>query len=170
MTMQYPMRLSQLTPVAALVFWLSASGSGFAQSATPFVGVEGHWSGSGSIQTSDGGKEQIRCRASYDLLKQGKNLQLNIRCASDSFNFDLRGSASYAAGKITGSWSESTRNASGDISGTASDGKFQVIAKGAFSARLTVATKGDKQTVDIKSLDPDASLKGASIALRRTGG
>jgi hypothetical protein len=170
MTMQYSMRLSQLTPVAVLAFWLSVPGSGFAQGATPFVGVEGHWSGAGSIQTSDGGKERIRCRASYDVLKQGNNLQLNIRCASDSFNFDLRSSASYAAGKITGSWSESTRNASGEISGTASDGRFQLIAKGAFSARLTVATKGDKQTVDIKSLDSDSSLRGASITLRRSGG
>ena len=35
--------------------------------------------------------------------------------ASDSYNFDLRGSATYAAGAITGTWSESIRNAAGTL-------------------------------------------------------
>ena len=68
----------------------------------PFGQLAGSWSGSGTIDLSNGKHEQIKCRAAYDVLEEQKKLQLNIHCASDSYNFDLRGSASYAAGAITG--------------------------------------------------------------------
>jgi hypothetical protein len=36
------------------------------------------------------------------VLEEQNKLQLNIHCASESYNFDLRGSANYSAGAITG--------------------------------------------------------------------
>ena len=83
-----------------------AATQGSAPSAGPLDPLAGSWSGSGTIDLSNGRHELIKCRASYDVLEEQSKLQLNIRCASDSYNFDLRGSATYSAGAITGTWSE----------------------------------------------------------------
>ncbi len=149
---------------------LIAGGVALAQGAAPFTRLAGQWSGSGTINLADGKSETIKCRAAYDVPK-GENLQLNIRCASDSYNFELRASATYSSGGgITGMWSEATRNAAGTLSGKAEGDRFEVQATGpSFTAGLTLVTRGDSQAVSIKSRDPQASVKGASIALKRSG-
>jgi len=137
------------------------------RSATPFGALAGSWSGSGTIELSNA-REPIKCRASYDVLEERSSLQLNIRCASDSYNFDLRASANYSGGAIKGSWSEATRNAAGTISGHAEGERIQVLATGpAFTAELILVTRGNRQSVSIKSHDKDSSVKGASIMLQR---
>ena len=155
--------------VAGATLLILIAGYADAQGPGPFARLAGQWSGSGTIELANGAHEPIKCRAAYDVLEELSNLQLNIRCASDSYNFDLRGSATYDAGAITGSWSEATRNASGTLSGKAEDSRFQVVAKGpSFSASLTLVTRGNRQTVAIKSQDSQASVKGASISLQRS--
>jgi hypothetical protein len=66
---------------------------GSASSERPFGQLAGSWSGLGTIDLSNARHEPIKCRASYDVLDGQNKLQLNIHCASDSYNFDLRGSA-----------------------------------------------------------------------------
>lgn len=152
----------------ALALSLFTGAQGAAQGQAPFDLLAGQWSGSGRIELAQGRSEQIKCRASYDVLSERSNLQLNIRCASDSYNFDLRGSATYSGGSISGSWSEATRNASGTISGKASGDRFQVIAKGpAFTADLSLVTQGNKQSVVIKSQDKDTAVRAVTITLQR---
>lgn len=151
----------------ALTFFIPAPGE--AQSIAPFDRLAGHWSGSGTIDLANGAREPIRCRASYDVLGQQKKLQLNIRCASQSYNFDLRASADYSAGAISGVWSESTHNAAGTISGRAEGDRFQVLASGpSFAATLTLITRGARQSVLIRSQNAQASIRGASINLKRS--
>ena len=84
----------------------SRATQGSASSQGPFGQLAGSWSGSGTIDLSNGRHEPIKCRASYDVLEEQNKLQLNIHCASESYDFDLRGSATYTAGAITGTWSE----------------------------------------------------------------
>lgn len=135
---------------------------------SPFERLAGQWTGNGTIQMADGNNEPVRCKAAYDVLSDGANLQLNIRCASQSYNFDLRSSANYAGGKITGIWSESTLNTGGKISGNADGDRILITANGSsFSAGLTLVTRGDKQSVTIKSQQPDSRVKGASMTLSR---
>jgi hypothetical protein len=152
-----------------LAIWLSAAGT-HAQDASPLGRLAGQWSGSGTIDLADGSREPIRCRASYDVLDQERNVQLNIRCASQSYNFDLRGSANYAGGAITGTWSESTRNAAGTIAGKAHGGQFEVVASApSFTASLTLVTRGDRQAVTIRSQNAESTtIKAVSITLRRS--
>jgi hypothetical protein len=131
--------------------------------------LAGQWSGSGTIELTNGRREAIRCRASYDVLSERKNLQLNIRCASDSFNFDLRASATYSAGSVSGIWNESTRLVGGTISGRAEGDHIHVVAKASsFSASLAVVTHGSRQSVVIKTQSADAGIKGVSMNLRRS--
>lgn len=152
----------------AVVLWLSASGGAFSQGATPFGRLAGQWSGKGTIELSDGTREPIRCRAVYDVLEAQKNLQLSIRCASESYSFELLSSATYTAGAVTGTWTETTRNMGGTISGKASGDNFHVTAVSpAFTASLTLTTHGDRQSVVIQPEDAKASVKRAAFSLQR---
>ena len=59
----------------------------------------------------------IKCRASYDVLEERNKLQLDIHCASESYSFDLRGSATlhrHVRGRPVDEW---TREAAGIPSG-----------------------------------------------------
>jgi hypothetical protein len=153
----------------AVALTLSVSATSHAQGIAPFDRLAGQWSGSGTIELSSGTHESIRCRAAYDVLNDQRKLQLNIRCASDSFNFDLRASANYSSGAISGNWSESVRNAAGTISGRAEGDRFQVVARAAsFAATLTLLTHGGRQSVVIRAHDSQAGIKAVSINLRRT--
>ena len=136
----------------------------------PFERMAGHWTGSGTIDLANGSREPLHCRASYDLLAQHRQLQLNIRCASDSYNFNLLGSAVLSGHSVSGSWSESTRSVSGNISGTAEGDRVAVRADTiGFSANLSLITHGNHQTVSIRAVDPNSGIKGATIHLRRRG-
>jgi hypothetical protein len=153
-----------------LALWLSSLGAIHSQARGPgpFADLAGHWTGSGTIDLSGGAREPIRCRAAYDVLDQQKNLQLDIRCASQSYYFNLLASAKYHGGILSGTWSESTRNAAGTITGSAAGDRVEVTAKSpSFVARLTLTTHGDRQSVIIKSRKAKARVEGASITLRR---
>ena len=137
-----------------------------AQGGGVFAGLEGAWSGTGTITLSRGTSERIRCRAAYRVADNGRNLTQNLRCASDSYNFDLRSSVNYDGGAISGNWSEATRNATGSISGRAGGGEIQASVRGAsFSADLSLATRGDRQSVSIRS--QGSELSQVSIVLNR---
>ncbi len=136
---------------------------------SPFTKLAGQWAGSGTIELSNGAREAIKCRASYDVLEEKNNLQLSIRCASDSYNFDMHASATLASSAVSGSWNEVTRNVAGKISGTAQGDHIDVVAdSSAFSASLALTTRGDKQSVVIKSKEANTTVKGATISLQRS--
>jgi hypothetical protein len=149
----------------AIVVGFSA---GAAPAASPLSPLAGTWSGGGVLSTSDGQQERLRCRASYDVDGSGSEVRLNLRCASQSYNFDLTGDATYSAGAISGAWAESTRNASGTISGRASGDHIEAAARGDnFSAGLSLTTRGNRQTISIRP--QSANVTGVSLALSRSG-
>lgn len=138
-----------------------------AQSAQPFAGMSGVWSGKGNISLEGGAKEAIRCKATYAVRQDGSALQQTLRCASDSYKIELTSNVAANGGKLTGTWSEATRNVSGDVEGTISGGRFQVIVRaGTFSANLTLNTHGNSQSVMIRS--EGGEFKGADITLSRS--
>jgi hypothetical protein len=151
------------------VFAVCLVATGQSQEASPLTKLAGQWTGSGTIELANGAHEPIKCRASYDVLEEQNNVQLSIRCASDSYNFDMHASATLASKAISGSWNEVSRNVAGKISGTAEGDRIDVAAESsAFSASLALTTRGNKQSVVIKSKESDATVKGATIALQRT--
>ena len=133
---------------------------------SPFAAMAGSWSGGGVLNTSDGGQERLRCRASYDVGGTGAELRLNLRCASASYNFDLSSDVQYRGGAISGTWSEASRNASGTLSGRAAGNRIEASATGqSFSAYLSLTTHGGRQTVSIRPVG--TSITGVSLALER---
>jgi hypothetical protein len=145
---------------------LCMSGSAVHAAASPFAAMAGTWSGGGILNMADGTQERLRCRASYDVAGSGTELRLSLRCASDSFNFDLASDVQYRGGVITGSWNEASRNASGTISGRAAGGRIEAFARGdSFSADLSLTTHGNRQTVSIRP--QGTSITAVSLALDR---
>ena len=104
--------------VAAGLLALAALPSTVEAATGPFAALSGSWSGGGTITMSSGAKERIRCRARYNVGGAGSNLDLTLRCASDSYNFELQSNASYSNGAVSGTWSETTRGVGGSIAGS----------------------------------------------------
>src|SRR5881275_2958549 len=108
---------------------LSAS-AGHAQSG-PFSGFNGAWSGNGTVSLSDGTTERIRCKASYKVDDSGSGLQQTLRCASDSYKFDLSSNVTTQGDRIVGTWSEASRNVNGNLQGKAGGGRIDVFVEAA---------------------------------------
>lgn len=136
-----------------------------AQAQSPFAALAGTWTGSGTINLANGSTERIRCRATY-AVPVPTNLQQNLRCASDSYNFDLSGNVIYQGGQIGGTWSEATRNIGGNVTGRISGNHIQAVVDGAgFRAGLSLVTRGNSQAVTITSQGSEFS--GVTISLSR---
>ncbi len=135
-----------------------------AQSA-PFAGLAGRWNGSGTIELSDGPKERLRCRASYQVSHGEARLQQSLLCASDSYRFELSSDVISQQGEIAGSWSEASRGISGSIVGRESGGSISAVVDApGFRARLSVATKGNRQSFTIAS---DGDIRSVNISMSR---
>ncbi|MDB5577229.1 MAG: hypothetical protein JWR80_2405 [Bradyrhizobium sp.] len=146
---------------AALMLSVSA---GQAQSG-PFVGFEGTWSGNGTVSLSDGSVERIRCKADYKVNGTGLGLKQNLHCASDSYKFDLSSDVTSNGDRISGNWSEASRNIFGNLQGTAGGGQIDVFVEASgFAATLTLRTTGNRQTVQISS---KGEIRGVTITMTK---
>src|SRR5690348_8996325 len=140
---------------------LSAS-AGHAQSG-PFAGMDGVWSGNGTVALSDGTTERIRCKADYKVNSSGLGLKQTLRCASDSYRFDLSSDVTSQGERISGNWSEASRNIVGNLQGKAGGGKIEVLVEApGFTASLLMRTNGSKQTIQISS---KGDIRGVSITM-----
>src|ERR1700709_1318568 len=148
---------------AALMLSVSAS---HAQSG-PFAGFDGTWSGNGTVALSDGSAEGTRCKADYKVNGSGLGLKQNLHCASDSYKFDLSSDVTSNGDRISGNWSERSRNIFGNLQGTAGGGQIDVFVEASgFAANLTLRTTGNKQTVSISS---KGEIRGVSITMTKGG-
>lgn len=159
------LRITSASAALALAIGLLLWQSGAPAVAGPFTGMAGSWSGDGRL-TSSSGSERLRCRASYSVGRDGDELELSIRCASDSYKIDLSGYMINNNGSISGKWSEPNYNSAGTLSGRVSGGHISARAVGnTFSARLSMTTGGRHMSVTIR---PDATdVKQVSLSFRR---
>jgi hypothetical protein len=143
----------------------SVSGSASYAQSGPFAGMAGNWSGGGTVTLDDGSSERIRCRATYAVGAGGTGLNQSLTCASDSYRFILSSNVIAQGSALSGTWSESSRGVNGTLEGRGGNGNFQVVASApGFTANLSLATRGNKQSVVITAA---SQFRGASIALTR---
>jgi hypothetical protein len=143
-------------------------GDARAETAAPFAGLSGKWSGDGSIVLTNGQTERLRCDSSDAISGGGSNLDMSLKCVSDTYSFDLRISLADTSGQILGNWTEVTKNVSGGISGADSKGRILLKVQGqSFGADVTVVTRGNQQNVKIAA--QSGNLSNVSITLRRKG-
>jgi len=153
------LRRALKTGAIAIALILSVS-AGHAQS-RPFAGFDGAWSGSGTVSLSDGSSERLRCRAEYRVDSTGLGLKQTLRCASDSYKFDLSSDVKSEGNRVSGQWNETSRNIFGSLQGTAGGGRIDVMVEApGFTASLTLRTTGNRQSVQISS---KGDIRGVSI-------
>ncbi len=132
----------------------------------PFASFPGSWSGNGTVKLASGSREQIKCRASYDTLPGGTSLNIALRCAGDSYNYDFKGTANYADGRISGDWSESSKSASGRFNGVVNGDEIAArIDLPSATVTLNLITRGERQSISIRS--PGSEISEVEMALRR---
>ena len=149
-----------------LALMLLAASPARGQSTGPFEVMAGSWSGSGVVSTSDGSHERVRCLAKYVSQKAGNGVQLDLRCATDSYKVEFTSNIVQSGGRLSGNWFERTRRVGGEISGRAEGDQVSVRASGqTFTALLRVKTQGAHQTFSMES--PGAWIPEFSIALNR---
>jgi hypothetical protein len=136
----------------------------------PFADFTGSWTGTGTVRPGSGAIERIRCIANYRPRGSSQHeVDLQLRCASDSYNFDLSGQfTANERNQITGSWTERSRNIGGTATGTASGERLDVhVESSAFAADLVMVTRSRRQSVTIDSQGGGQIVK-ASISLSRS--
>ncbi|HEY0220449.1 MAG TPA: hypothetical protein VGC26_11895 [Afipia sp.] len=130
-----------------------------------FDGYAGSWSGNGSIQIANSGTERIRCKGTYSVDGGGNNLRQSLRCASDSYRFDLTTNITATGGQLSGNWTESSRGVNGFVGGSISGGNIVArVETNGYVATFNITTRGGKQSVAIAS---PGDLRAVNIALTR---
>jgi hypothetical protein len=152
--------------LAAVAFFLVSLAGTAVHAEGAFAGMAGNWGGSGTITLDDGSTERIRCRATYAVRADGNGLNQTLTCASDSYKINLASNIVAQGNTLSGTWTETARNVSGNLEGRGGGGSFQVVASGpGFTANIALTTKANKQSVVIKS---DSVFRVTSISLTRS--
>jgi hypothetical protein len=134
----------------------------------PFTSLAGNWLGSGTISMKSGSRERIRCRAAYAVAPGGKSLTQTLRCASDSYKFNVDSTVTEEGGAISGNWTETTRNATGSVSGQIKGPVIEVLVTGVgFTAGISILTRDGTQAVAIQP-SGGTDVVGVKVTLRKT--
>jgi hypothetical protein len=165
-----PSRRATVIACAMVLFlWVCAGLRPALAAAGPFADFHGRWSGTGTVRQQGSSAERIRCNANYRVLgSTAHEADLQLRCNSDSYNFDLAGQfQADASNQISGRWTEQSRNIGGTVIGNARGNRIQIhVESSAFAATLYMVTRNRRQTVTIDSQGGGQIVK-ASISLHR---
>jgi hypothetical protein len=151
---------------SAIIVGLLAVAGETPASAQQFNQFVGSWSGSGTITVRDGTRERLRCRGRFT--GGGSALTMGLRCASDSYTFELQSDIRADGSEISGSWNETTRQVYGTLTGRAVGSRIEAsaVAPG-FTAAITLHARGNSQQVSIRA--PGSEISEVSVSLARGG-
>ena len=133
----------------------------------PFAGLGGVWTGGGTLSLENGTKERLRCRAQYVDHQGGQQPATVAQLRQRHLPFPrqrLRQLQAAARSPATGRKRPGTPPAR--ISGKAGGGKIfvSVAAGSAFSAKMTMITTGNSQSVSIKPKGTDVTDVSVSVS------
>ncbi len=147
-----PMLLTNAPPVAA--------------DASPFANLPGRWTGEGMLGLKDSPTEKVKCRATYFLTDGYDELKQNIRCATSGGSVEIKSAITHAAGELSGTWQETTRNIGGDLTGKVTPLGFRITVKSQdITANMDIVVKGNKQIVEVQFIN--SSMIGLTLLLTK---
>ncbi len=138
-----------------------------ASAAGPFAGFAGTWRGSGTVSTSDGAQESIRCKATYGVDAGGNSLNINVACASDSYRVNLISTVMANGTSLSGSWQETTRQISGDVAGRIPSPNTLQATMQAMGGGLELVARTNGRSQAISIMVQGSDIKDVSITLRK---
>jgi hypothetical protein len=114
----------------------------------PFVQLSGDWKGGGTVMPADGQPKKVSCSVKYRVA--GSNIAQNLSCTGNDYEINTTLKLTYKEGKIKGSWSESTYDASGSVTGTAKDNTIHALITGdKFSGRMSIKVSDAGHSINI---------------------
>jgi hypothetical protein len=132
-----------------------------------FGSMSGFWIGPGRIEFDAGTSEALLCKAYYTTPHQTDRLSIVLRCASPSQKIELRAQLVAHGPNLTGTWEERTFNASGTVTGQATDQQISLsIDGGGFTATMQVIQDEGHQSVSITT--QGVGFKKVSVSLTRS--
>ena len=161
------MRLRSNTGFAtslAAVLVVLAAGPGIAD--TPFAGLSGAWAGGGRITMIDGASEPIKCRATYTANKAGTTIDQVLRCASDTYKFNVKSRVGVEGSALSGQWTETTYNLIGTFTGTVKGQRIDGQIRGnGLLIGVALLTRGNEQQV--RFLSQGTEMREVNIKLNK---
>jgi hypothetical protein len=134
----------------------------------PFEALSGDWKGGGRVVPSSGETKLVACKVTYKV--SGKTLNQHLRCAGDDYNINVNNKMTDKSGKIRGSWTETTYDANGAVSGTATGDTIHARISGdKFSSRMSIKVDGEEHAINIVQLNDKTGTYRlvASLSFRR---
>jgi len=134
----------------------------------PFDQLKGYWRGGGIMTPINGKPEKVSCRVTYNVA--GNAVTQTMNCAGTDYKVNTTSKFNYNGGKISGSWNESTHEATGGISGTAKGSTVHARISGdKFSGRMSISLSGKGHTINIVQFDQGSGAYRpvANVSLRR---
>jgi hypothetical protein len=146
---------SRALAVVGLTAALGASGAFALGVFSPFAG---NWRGSGRVSDVNGKSESLRCKSKLTPSPDGIAMSLGLVCASDSYRVDFHADLYTDGENLRGTWSESTRNASGNVSGVIRPDVINARTEApGFEAAIVI------HVIDGKRLDVSLNAHGTTI-------
>lgn len=137
-----------------------------AGNAGPFSGMSGAWTGSGRITMSDGSSEPVKCKATYTAPETGTAIEQVLRCASDSYKFNVRSDIEADGDALSGNWIETTYGLEGTFAGKAVGQKIEGKVRGSgLLVGVALLTRGNEQRVRI--LSQGTQMREVNLKLKR---
>jgi len=118
----------------------------------PFDQLKGDWTGGGMVTPSRGDPEKVDCKVAYDVA--GNTVTQTLLCTGVDNRYDAKTKFKLKGGKISGSWLETTFDASGNVSGSAIGHLVHARISGdKFSGRMSINVSDAGHTINIVQLD-----------------
>jgi hypothetical protein len=137
-----------------------------AQEPSPFAKLAGRWLGDGRLGITGGATENVKCRVTYVVTEEGGQVRQTIRCATDSGSVEVQSSVAHAAGALTGTWRELSRDWKGELTGKVTPYGFKVAIKGSeLNANMDIIVKDNRQIIEIQFIN--SSLIGLTLILTK---
>ena len=130
--------------------------------------LDGSWRGSGTVKPIGGAQERISCRVRYRA--SGAKVDQNISCAGTDYRFEAQANVSCNGDNISGSWSESVANNTGQARGKITGERLSIEVDGPnFRGHFNVQVAGARHSLTITQFDPAAgrNVPVASISLSK---
>jgi hypothetical protein len=160
--------LALLTLLFVTVFAVPAMSASPKATGNPFDTLKGYWTGGGTVSPVNGKPEKVSCHVTYNVA--GSAVSQIIRCAGTDYKINTSAKFNYSGGKISGSWNESTYDASGGVSGTAKGNTVHARISGdKFSGRMSINISGKGHSINIVQFDKNSGAYRpvANVSLRR---
>ena len=155
---------SRAVAVVGLTAALGASGALALGVFSPFAG---NWRGSGRVSDIHGKSEALRCKSTLAPSPDGIAMSLGLVCASDSYRVDFHADLYTDGQNLRGTWSESTRDATGNISGVIRPDIINATTSApGFAANIVIHVVGGKR-LDVALNAQGTTVNQVQVSMKR---